>query len=602
VAIALPSLKNEISSLLITRISAIIFIYSGALALNALYIQSIGSGIGIYSGLFHVTIISQLLDVLLLFLAALILIAWPLITESYYNKVLNVKNILTDVNLQSSPILQLFFKNQTFAKSASSPINPASLVGKSKYNYIGLYIPRTEYCLIVLFSGLGSSLLLSSSDLLSMYLSIELQSFGLYILATLYRDYESSTASGLKYFLLGALSSCFILLGCGLIYTFTGLTNFESIYSLLSASESLPFLNDNSFLISGSYPYPYHIISGVSLGAIFIFIGFLFKIAAAPLHSWAPDVYDETPTQVTIWLTIIPKIAILVLLLELYSGLSINSILDVTVYENLITQLNITSNNFEISYNTSYVLKILLLISSLFSLIIGTILGLAQTRIKRLLAYSTISHIGFILLALAINTEQSIDAFIFYIIQYSITNLNIFLIILALGFILNTTGIKIYSNSKNIYFFDYDIRYLSNFKGLFFSNLILSLSLVICLFSMAGIPPLLGFFSKQFVLLSAIQSGYWFMAFVAIWTSVISASYYLRVVVLLVSNSDYILNKLSCNIKITKLNIKLDNESILTNFHSFLISTITLSILLFILKPTILLNSTQLLSLSLFYS
>jgi len=150
----------------------------------------------------------------------------------------------------------------------------------------------------------------------------------------------------------------------------------------------------------------------------------------------------------------------------------------------------------------------LLLISSLFSLIIGTILGLAQTRIKRLLAYSTISHIGFILLALAINTEQSIDAFIFYIIQYSITNLNIFLIILALGFILNTTGIKIYSNSKNIYFFDYDIRYLSNFKGLFFSNLILSLSLVICLFSMAGIPPLLGFFSKQFVLLSAIQSGY----------------------------------------------------------------------------------------------
>jgi len=604
VAIALPSLKNEISSLLITRISAIIFIYSGALALNALYIQSIGSGIGIYSGLFHVTIISQLLDVFLLFLAALILIAWPLITESYYNKVLNVQNILTDVNLQSSPILQLFFKNQTFAKSASSPINPASLVGKSKYNYIGLYIPRTEYCLIVLFSGLGSSLLLSSSDLLSMYLSIELQSFGLYILATLYRDYESSTASGLKYFLLGALSSCFILLGCGLIYTFTGLTNFESIYSLLSASESLPFLNDNSFLISGSYPYPYpyHIISGVSLGAIFIFIGFLFKIAAAPLHSWAPDVYDETPTQVTIWLTIIPKIAILVLLLELYSGLSINSILDVTVYENLITQLNITSNNFEISYNTSYVLKMLLLISSLFSLIIGTILGLAQTRIKRLLAYSTISHIGFILLALAINTEQSIDAFIFYIIQYSITNLNIFLIILALGFILNTTGIKIYSNSKNIYFFDYDIRYLSNFKGLFFSNLILSLSLVICLFSMAGIPPLLGFFSKQFVLLSAIQSGYWFMAFVAIWTSVISASYYLRVVVLLVSNSDYILNKLSCNIKITKLNIKLDNESILTNFHSFLISTITLSILLFILKPTILLNSTQLLSLSLFYS
>jgi NADH-ubiquinone oxidoreductase chain 2 len=120
-----------------------------------------------------------------------------------------------------------------------------------------------------LFSGLGSSLLISSSDLLSLYLSIELQSFGLYILATLYRDYESATASGLKYFLLGALSSCFILLGAGLIYTFTGLTNFESIYSLISVS----------------YIASQKILSGVSLGVIFIFVGFLFKVAAAPFHS-----------------------------------------------------------------------------------------------------------------------------------------------------------------------------------------------------------------------------------------------------------------------------------------------------------------------------
>jgi NADH-ubiquinone oxidoreductase chain 2 len=128
----------------------------------------------------------------------------------------------------------------------------------------------------------------------------------------------------------------------------------------------------------------------------------------------------------------------------------------------------------------------LLLISSLFSLIIGTIVGLAQTRIKRLLAYSTISHIGFILLALAINTEQSIDSFLFYILQYSITNLNIFLIILALGFIIHKNGIKLYSNSKNIYFFDFDIRYLVDLKGQFLANPLLSLSLCICLFSMAG--------------------------------------------------------------------------------------------------------------------
>jgi NADH-ubiquinone oxidoreductase chain 2 len=261
VAIALPSFNKQLSSIFITRISAIIFIYSGALAFNALYIQSIGSGIGIYSGLFHVTIISQLLDGFLLILAALILTAWPLITSSYYNKVIKLTSLFTDATSRV-PLKNL----STLRKEGSS--FPSTF---KKYNYIGLYTPRTEYCLIVLFSGLGSSLLISSSDLLSLYLSIELQSFGLYILATLYRDYESATASGLKYFLLGALSSCFILLGAGLIYTFTGLTNFESIYSLISVS----------------YSATQKILSGVSLGVIFIFVGFLFKVAAAPFHSWS---------------------------------------------------------------------------------------------------------------------------------------------------------------------------------------------------------------------------------------------------------------------------------------------------------------------------
>jgi NADH-ubiquinone oxidoreductase chain 2 len=278
VAIALPSFKKDLSSLLITRISAIIFIYSGALSLNAFYIQSIGSGIGIYSGLFHVTIISQLLDVLLFFLSALILMSWPLITSFYYNKVLNFKALLTG--------------DTTASRTINTAINQ-NLNG-IKLNFIGAYTPITEYCLIVLFSSLGSSLLLSSSDLLSMFLSIELQSFSLYILATIYRDYESSTASGLKYFLLGALSSCFILLGAGLIYTFTGLTNFESLYSLISVSLDLNNLINEvneSYTFDGldlySVSQSQQIISGVSLGIIFIFIGFLFKIGAAPFHSWS---------------------------------------------------------------------------------------------------------------------------------------------------------------------------------------------------------------------------------------------------------------------------------------------------------------------------
>lgn len=165
-----------------------------------------------------------------------------------------------------------------------------------------------------------------------------------------------------------------------------------------------------------------------------------------------------------------PKISILIFLLELQ------------------TQIGVIGNNISLfsdlvlSENIIYVLKNLLLISSLLSLIIGTIVGLAQSRIKRLLAYSTISHIGFILLALAINTEQSIDSFIFYIIQYSITNLNTFLIIIALGYIINNSTNFLLTNNKN----SLDIKFISELKGQFFSNPLLSLSLTICLFSMAG--------------------------------------------------------------------------------------------------------------------
>ena len=272
---------------------------------------------------------------------------------------------------------------------------------------------------------------------------------------------------------------------------------------------------------------------------------------------------------------------------------------------------------------------------------------------------STISHIGFLLLSLAINTEQSIDSFLFYLIQYTITNLNIFLIILAVTYI--TYGPAQYKTGKRE-----DIRYISELKGLFFSNPLLSLSLCISLFSMAGLPPLIGFFSKQFVLYSALQNGYYFISLIAIIVSVISASYYLKIIKVLHTDHDYFENNLlkgaveenkapnqsnvllnedkevkvfkefkegakegdclTAEIPIVTLNFKeptvgvggslsqssdpilldldLDLEqskTTLTNTHSFVISSLTLIILLFFIKPSIILNSTQLLSLSLFY-
>ena len=624
VAMALPSFNKQLPPLLFLRITSIIFLYAGALSFNALYIQSIGSGIGIFNGLFHVTVVSQLLEVFLLIIGSLILIAWPLKTK--------LENTI------SEPITET-------NKSEDSQIQATIFKSDNTMNImLGSSNTSRDYSLIVLFSTLGSSLLISSSDLVSMYLSIELQSFGLYVLATLYRDSESATSAGLKYFLLGSLSSCIILLGSGILYSFTGLTNFESIYSLLSVTDS------NTILL------------GLSLGLILIFVGYLFKVSAAPLHNWSPDVYDDSPTIVTIWLTIMAKISIIILLLELHtqigyigglSSLSIsfegymeifnnlnnltkeiievgNGILfypieillsNISTIDSSSTVLNIESDN--INSNSIYVLKNLLLISSLLSLIIGTIVGLAQTRIKRLLAYSTISHIGFMLLALAINTEQSIDSLLFYLIQYSLTNLNTFLIIIALSYVIknnrqksrkinetlnsqiesaknifklpilknkNMTTDNLNKESNRTYTEITDIRYISELKGKFFSNPLLSLSLTVCLFSMAGTPPLIGFFSKQFVLYSAVQSGYYFMAIIAIIVSVISASYYLKIIRVLHSD--------------TEQNIENENTenttTYFTNLHSYLISVLTLTILLFVLKPSLILNSTQLLSLSLF--
>jgi NADH-ubiquinone oxidoreductase chain 2 len=505
---AISSLKNKIHPIIFQRISSIILIYAGALSLNALYIQSIGSGIGIYSGLFHVTFISQLLEIFIYIIGATILIVRPL-------------------SIGSAQVL------------SKSNINNISIILENNYKN------TIEYSLIIIFSTLGASLLISSSNLISMYLSIELQSFAVYILPTLYKDSELATNAGLKYFLLGSLASCLILLGSGLIYTYTGLTNLESIYNFISVTESL---NSN-------------ISQGIALGFIIIFVGYLLKISAAPLHNWAPDVYDESPTIVTIWLTIMPKISILFFILEIFTQITDASILE------------------SLGINT---IKLLLLISSLFSLIIGTVVGLSQIKIKRLLAYSTISHIGFILLALSINSVQSIDSFIFYIIQYTLTNLNTFLILIAIGYIINNNIIINKGSEK-------DINFISELKGLFFYNPILSISLTICLLSMAGTPPFLGFFSKQFVLYSAIESGYYFMAIAGILVSIISASYYLRIIRIL--HTEIPLNS-NINKKGTVVEI--------SNTHSLLISILTLIILFFILKPSILLKSTQLLSLSIF--
>lgn len=535
--------QASISPIQYTRLAAIAFLFAAILAFNVLYMEFYGTGLGLFSGLYQVSTITQSIETFLYVIASLILIPWFIAPVTVRN----------------------------------------STVGNVHNNYITG--PRlAEYPLILLFSVVGASLLISSSDLISMYLSIELQSFAVYILAAIHRDSESATAAGLKYFLLGGLSSCFILLGAGLIYASTGLTNIESIFNLVAASTSTNLGIGN--------------ITMTDIGFIFIIVGFLFKIAAAPLHNWAPDVYDEVPNIVTTWLTIMPKISIVIFLLIVARS----SIFPVTLTE-FTTSTNIAFEN-------------LFIISAALSLIIGSVVGLAQYKIKRLLAYSTISHVGFLLLALAINTSPATESLIFYLVQYSITNLNTFLILLALGYAIKTTagsnspmgGPKVLlpmagGNTASLNSNSWDLRFISELRGAALQNPLLTISLALCLFSMAGIPPLIGFFAKQQVLYAASASGYYAMTIIAILVSVISASYYLQIIKIMhfsITQDNY---KIKGTDSSSNPDLKIGGGVLNRNIstvHSMLISILTLGIVLFILDPDILLNSTHLLALTIF--
>ena len=574
--LSLKFINKNLTSSFIRRITAISFLCAGVLVFNTFYIQSIGSGIGMYNGLFEISFLSNFFSLFILIISSLILLIWPNI------------NIL--------------FKSLGLIKSVDNNLGTGKETNdfKENYNNVSNKDKAKEYSLIVLFNILGALLLITSSDLISIYLSIELQSFGVYILTSIYKNRASSTSAGLKYFLLGGLSSCIILLGSGLIYTYTGLTNLDLIFTILSIY-SKSSISDTQ---------------GVGIGLTLVFIGFMFKIAAAPFHNWSIDVYDDSPTLVTVWLTVMPKISILIFLLQVLIGMDIYlNLMEIVQYS---TSVNVLSN--------------LLLLSSLFSLIIGAVVGLSQIKIKRLLAYSTINHVGFLLLALSVfssstsNFSQSVESFIFYIIQYTLTNLNIFLIILALSYIINkkldisfnkNNGANYAVISRTVNINISDMEYINSLKGLFFNNPILSLSLSLCLFSFAGVPPLIGFFAKQQVLYSSNSAGYFFLSLTAILVSVISAFYYLKIIKTVFSlpslqdsnltnkngnltlaegDSNVIINNLKDTTNLNPLAPELQINSnifsllktqalLLSNVHSLLIGVLTVFISVFIFNP-----------------
>ena len=330
-------------------------------------------------------------------------------------------------------------------------------------NYLKVYkIYKIEYPILILSSVLGMMIMISSNDLIVFYMGLELQSLALYVLATFNRDQIKSSEAGLKYFVLSALSSGLLLYGCSLIYGFTGSTNFDLIASQLSSDQYT-----------------------LTFGIVFILVGLAFKISAVPFHMWAPDVYEGSPTTVTLFFTLVPKIAALTVFIRfLY-----------VPFLNLIDQW-----------------QMIIVFLSLASMVFGAVAAIGQKNLKRLIAYSSIGHVGYALAGLASGSNDGIQNSVIYIIIYILMNVGLFSCLLMM-------------KRNNTYFEELD-----DLSGLSKNHPLLSLSLLVILFSLAGIPPLAGFFAKFYIFKSVIEQSMYFLAIVGLLSTVIAAFYYLRII------------------------------------------------------------------------
>ncbi|KAL0758283.1 NADH dehydrogenase subunit 2 (mitochondrion) [Colletotrichum acutatum] len=525
------TIRRDIS-ILFNRVAILALVY--CILQDTMSLSLVSNGIGLHGGLLHITNITQIFHIFIYFVSILII----QLTSFHPRKVWVP---------EYSSLNQLLFNKFIYYRTKI-------------INKMGEHLKIIEYPLILLFIIVGAVFLISTNDLVSIFLSIELQSYGLYILSTIYRNSELSTTGGLIYFLLGGLSSCFILLGTALLYANSGTTNLDGLYVINSISD----FSDMTY-----WYQPYYI----NFALLVFSIGFLFKISAAPFHFWSPDVYDAIPTIVTTFVALVAKISILIFLLEL-------------VYY--------TSNNFYSGGGQDVNWTFGLIISSLFSLIIGTVVGLTQFRIKRLFAYSTISHVGYMLLALGISSIESTQAFIFYLTQYTISNLNAFIILIAIGFSFYR---YVTNNKEHEELLDKNnspVQLVNQLRGYFYINPLLALSFAITIFSFMGIPPMVGFFGKQMVLSAALDKGYIFITLIAILTSVVGGVYYLTIVKeIFFYTPQYKVNPLLENLTlhgniydkynnfIKSLEFK-HNNIVIASPMAFIISVITLVILLFI--------------------
>jgi NADH-quinone oxidoreductase subunit N len=326
---------------------------------------------------------------------------------------------------------------------------------------------RFEFPILMLFATLGMMIMVSAGDLLALYLGLELQSLSLYVIAAFRRDQLRSSEAGLKYFVLGALSSGMLLYGCSMIYGFTGTTSFAGLASALSGGEAS---------------------IGLIVGLVFLTAGLAFKVSAVPFHMWTPDVYEGAPTPVTAFFATAPKVAALALFMRVMMG----------PFGDLVAQW-----------------QQIIVFVSIASMVLGALAAIAQTNIKRLMAYSSIGHVGFALVGLAAGTEDGIRGVGIYLAIYVFMNVGTFACILSMR-----------QDGRLV-------EGITDLKGLGKTDPLMGAALAIFMFSMAGIPPLAGFFGKFFVFMAAIDAGLYGLAVIGVLASVVGAFYYIRIVKLI---------------------------------------------------------------------
>ncbi len=331
---------------------------------------------------------------------------------------------------------------------------------------------RFEYPVLIVFAVVGMLMMVSANDLISLYIGLELQSLALYVIAAFRRDTLRSTEAGLKYFVLGALSSGMLLYGMSMIYGFTGTTSFTALAELFSAQAAV---GEGLSL-------------GTLVGIVFVTAGLAFKISAVPFHMWTPDVYEGAPTSVTAFFAAAPKVAAMALVVRVLMG----------PFGDLADQW-----------------RQIVVFISIASMILGALAAIQQTNIKRLMAYSSIGHVGYALVGLSAGTPEGIRGVAIYMAIYILMNIGTFACILCMR------------QKERM------VENIEDMKGLSKTHPLMALAMAIFMFSMAGIPPLAGFFGKLYVFLAAVEAGLYTLAVIGVLTSVIGAFYYLRIVKLM---------------------------------------------------------------------